>query len=133
MQDFKKLLAWQKSHSMVRRVYLISAKFPKAELFGLTSQIRRASVSVPSNIAEGACRGGKSFAHFLRISLGSAGELEYLLILVADLDYISASESDALQEQVVEAKRLITGLLKSVKSSNGKNKPRTNTDKRTDN
>jgi four helix bundle protein len=116
MQDFKKLVAWQKSHSLVLRVYAVTATFPKTEIFALTSQIRRAAVSVAANIAEGACRGGKSFPHFLRISLGSAGELECLAILAADLALISASTHGALQRDAIEVKRVVTGLLKSVKA-----------------
>jgi four helix bundle protein len=78
MQDFKKLYAWQKSHALALRTYAVSATFPRAELFGLTAQLRRAAVSIPANISEGACRGGdRSFANFLRIAIGSAGELEY--------------------------------------------------------
>jgi four helix bundle protein len=96
MQDFHKLIAWQKSHSLVLRVYTLSATFPKAELFGLTSQIRRAATSIAANIAEGASRGGRSFSHFLRIALGSAGELEYFVILSADLKLIPKSAQSGL-------------------------------------
>ena len=105
MQDFKKLYAWQKSHRLVLRVYELSATLPKAEIYGLTAQIRRAAVSIPANIAEGACRGGKPFAQFLKVSLGSAGELEYYAILLADLQLISQSTSEKLQSDVVEAKK----------------------------
>ena len=125
MQDFKKVIAWKKSHSLALRVYAITAAFPKAELFGLTSQVRRAAVSIPANIAEGACRGGKSFAHFLRISAGSAGELEYLVILASDLELISRSVGETLQRDVVEAKKLIAGLLKAVNRSNKRQEPKT--------
>jgi four helix bundle protein len=120
MQDFRKLYAWQKSHRLVLRVYALSATLPKTEMFGLTAQIRRAAVSIPANIAEGACRGGKPFAQFLKVSLGSAGELEYYAILLADLQLISPSASEKLQTDVVEAKRVISGLLASVKEANQK-------------
>ena len=120
MQDFRNLYAWQKSHSLVLRVYAVSATFPKTEMFGLTSQIRRAAVSMPANIAEGACRGGKSFAQFLRVSMGSAGELEYYTILLADLKLISPPDGAKLQKDVTEAKKIIAGLRKSVKESNRK-------------
>ena len=79
MQDFKNLQVWQKSHSFVLDVYAKTANFPSTEMYGLVSQIRRAAVSIPSNIAEGSSRGGdKEFAQFLRIVCGSTSELEYL-------------------------------------------------------
>jgi four helix bundle protein len=118
MQDFRKLVAWQRSHSLVLRVYAVSATFPNAEMFGITSQIRRAAVSMPANIAEGACRGGRAFAHFLRICLGSAGELEYLVILSGDLKLIPRSTQASLERDVVEAKKIITGLMKSLRTDN---------------
>lgn len=115
MQDFKKLYAWQKSHALVLRTYAVSATFPRTEMFGLTSQIRRAAVSVAANIAEGSCRGGqKPFAHFLRIALGSAGELEYYAILAADLKLISSGAKASLEGEIAEAKKVISGLLKAV-------------------
>ena len=120
MQDFRKLYAWQKSHRLVLRVYALSATLPKAEMFGLTAQIRRAAVSIPANIAEGACRGGKPFAQFLKGSLGSAGELEYYAILLADLQLIAPSASEKLQSDVIEVKKVISGLLESVKEANRK-------------
>lgn len=74
MQDFRKLEAWQKAHAMTLRTYARTASFPKHELFGLTSQMRRAPVSIPANIADGCYRGQRSLAQSLRIALGSAGE-----------------------------------------------------------
>ena len=79
MQDFKNLQVWQKSHALVLDVYAKTANFPPSEMYGLVSQIRRAAVSIPSNIAEGSSRGGdKEFAQFVRIACGSTSELEYL-------------------------------------------------------
>lgn len=72
MQDFRKLEAWQKSHSMALRTYAKTATFPRAELFDLTSQMRRAAVSIPANIAEGCYRSQRSLAHSLTVALGSA-------------------------------------------------------------
>ena len=84
-------------------------------MFGLTAQIRRAAVSIPANISEGACRGGnRSFANFLRIAIGSAGELGYYLILASDLKWIPASETKRLGADVTEVKMVISGLLKAV-------------------
>ena len=88
MQDFKKLTAWQKSHVVTLQMYAETANFHRSELFGLTSQMRRAASSIPANIAEGCCHGGEpTLARHLRIALGSAGELEYYIILAADLIY----------------------------------------------
>ena len=86
MQHFRNLLVWQKSHEMVLQVYRISRDFPREELYGLTSQLRRAAVSIPSNIAEGCSRGSDAdFGRFLIIALGSSSEVEYQLLLARDL------------------------------------------------
>jgi four helix bundle protein len=91
-KGFRKLLVWQRSHQLVLFIYKMTATYPKAELFGLTSQIRRASVSVPANIAEGYASGGKGqFARFLKIAQGSLAEVEYYLVLSQDLNYITAT------------------------------------------
>ena len=122
MQDFKKLQAWQKAHLLVLRTYAISAYFPEGERFGLTAQMRRAAVSVPANIAEGCCRGGKrSFAQFLRSALGSAGELEYYAILAGDLKFLSESAGATFAEDTTEVKRLLSGLLGAVVRSSVEN------------
>jgi four helix bundle protein len=115
MQDYKKLQAWQKAHSLVLQTYAISATFPRAELFGLTSQMRRAAISVAANIAEGCCRGGnRMLAQSLRVSLGSAGELEYYLVLATDLKFIPKAQIARFTKDAEETKRVITGLLKVV-------------------
>ena len=106
MQDFKNLQVWQKSHALVLDVYAKTANFPPSELYGLVSQIRRAAVSSPSNIAEGSSRGGdKEFAQFLRIACGSTSELGYLFILVADLAYLDKRTAADIGEQAVEVRR----------------------------
>ncbi|WP_297021229.1 four helix bundle protein [uncultured Dialister sp.] len=93
MTDYKDLIVWQKSRALVRLIYILTKKLPRDELFGLTNQIRRAVVSIPSNIAEGYSRGSnKEFIHFLRIAKGSAAEVETQLILCADLGYLSPDE-----------------------------------------
>jgi four helix bundle protein len=115
MQDYRKLHAWQKSHALALRSYAITATFPKAELFGLTSQMRRAAVSAPANIAEGCYQGtSKAQALSLRVALGSAGELQYYVILAADLKLISEADAKALMDDVSDVKRVISGLLKAV-------------------
>ncbi|MEO5740343.1 MAG: four helix bundle protein [Vicinamibacterales bacterium] len=117
MQDFRKLEAWQKAHAITLRTYAVTELFPKAELFGLTSQMRRAAVSIPANIAEGCYRGQRSLAHSLRIALGSAGELEYFIILAGDLTLLPDVDSNVLAKQVSDVKAVLTGLLKSVNAS----------------
>ena len=88
MNNFKKLIIWQKARELVKDVYLITRKFPKEELFGLTSQIRRATVSIALNIVEGSGRGtNKDFAHFLDVAFGSALEVEAQIILSLDLEF----------------------------------------------
>jgi four helix bundle protein len=82
MQDFKKLTVWQKAHKLTLDLYKLTKPFPKAEIYGLTSQIRRAASSIPTNIAEGSVQGSDAqYARFLHIALGSAAELDYLLLL----------------------------------------------------
>src|SRR5690606_27011238 len=89
MRDFKKYDIWQLSHSLTVEIYQLTYNFPKEEMYGLASQIRRATSSVPTNISEGCGRtSDKEFSHFLNIALGSANETEYLLILSKDLQYI---------------------------------------------
>jgi four helix bundle protein len=89
MKDFRKLTVWQKAHAMVLSSYKATAGFPKHELFGLVSQIRRCSSSIPANIAEGCGRIGNSELHrFLQIACGSSNELEYHFLLARDLGYI---------------------------------------------
>jgi len=89
MRDFKKLNVWRKAHLLTLEVYKATAGFPRDELYGLTSQVRRACVSIPANIAEGYGRDGEAeFGRFLRIALGSASELEYHLCLAFDLKFL---------------------------------------------
>jgi four helix bundle protein len=90
MRDYKRYDTWKIAHELVKEIYIISENFPKSELFGLTSQIRRSSVSIPTNIAEGCGRStDKEFARFLEISIGSTNETEYLLFLSCDLGFTS--------------------------------------------
>ena len=115
MQDYRKLHAWQKSHALALRAYAITARFPEAELLGLTSQVRRAAVSAPANIAEGCYRDTKrAQAQSLRIALGSAGELQYYVILATDLKLISEADANTLMTEVSDVKRVIAGLLRAV-------------------
>jgi len=112
MQSFRDLKVWQKAHDLTRRVYQGTSRFPAEERFGLTSQIRRASVSIGANIAEGCTRGSdRDFARFLHIALGSASELEYLLLLARDLELLPKAPYDVLNKNVVEVKKMLSALL----------------------
>ena len=108
MRDFHNLLIWERSHQLTLDIYKVSQSFPKEELFGLASQIRRAVSSVPTNIAEGCGRdSNKDFAHFLQIAIGSASEVEYELLLAHDLQYINKDEYERLANEVVAIRKMI--------------------------
>jgi four helix bundle protein len=114
MKDHKDLEVWQRSMDMVVYVYQLTAGFPKEEIYGLTSQLRRAAVSVPSNISEGAARNStKEFVQFLHIALGSATEIETQLILAGRLKL--CDDAATLLEQVTIVKKLISGLIRHYK------------------
>ena len=116
MKDFRQLQVWKKSHELVLDIYTITSKFPKNELFGLTSQIRRASSSIPTNIAEGCGRGSDAdFCRFLQISMGSASETEYELQLAHDLGYLDDAAYESLNGKVIEVKRMLSSLIIKIK------------------
>ena len=109
------LEAWKLSRKLATDVYKLTKNFPKEEMFGLTAQIRRCAVSIPSNIAEGAARSGpKEFAQFLSIARGSASELDTQLLIAADLGYIE--ENDPAFMLLNRVSRLLTGLHKTIRS-----------------
>jgi len=115
MNNFKELTVWKKSIEMVREIYSITTRFPKEEIYGIANQIRRAAVSVPSNIAEGAGRNtGKEFTHFLAIALGSCFELETQLIIAKDLEFISEADLNRLEDLLGEIQKMLRGLQKSL-------------------
>lgn len=112
MQNYKDLLTWQEAHKLTLKVYSVCKTFPKEELFGVTSQLRRAAVSIPCNIAEGCGRySSKDFAHFLQIALGSTNETDYLILLSRDLQYMDESQYIALQESVNKVKAMTINLI----------------------
>lgn len=117
MKDFRDLKVWQKSHQLTLDVYRATREFPAMELYGLTSQLRRASASVSANIAEGCGRGGDAeFGRFLQIGMGSACEVEYHILLAKDLGYLSELDHTRLNEQVCEVKRMLTTLIQKLKA-----------------
>jgi four helix bundle protein len=111
MNYFKELKVWQKAIELVTETYLKTASFPKDEIYGLTSQIRRCAVSIPSNIAEGCGRKtNKDFSNFLGISLGSAFELETQLIICKNLDFIKQQDFNSLEAEIQHIQNMIIKL-----------------------
>jgi four helix bundle protein len=120
MHNFKELKIWQLSRYFVKDIYLLTKKFPEDERFGLTQQIRRAAVSIPSNIAEGSGRGGDNdFSRFLDIANGSAFEVETQLILSLDLEYILQTEFDIVNEKLQIIEKMIFNFNQTLKKSQG--------------
>jgi four helix bundle protein len=118
MKTHHDLTVWKKSIEFVTNVYQITKGFPKEEIYGLTNQLRRASVSIPSNIAEGAARShNKEFVQFLFIALGSASEIETQLVISKNLKFIGEKEYLKLNEEIVEIRKMLNGLIKSIKST----------------
>ena len=116
MKDFKKLKTWQKGIKLVVDIYKTSQVFPKEELYGLTSQMHRSAISIPSNIAEGAGRNSdKDFNRFLDISLGPSFELETQVIIAKELEFLSDDEFKNLTAKIQEEQKMITGLQRSLK------------------
>ncbi|WP_374540614.1 four helix bundle protein [Flavobacterium sp.] len=112
MKDYKNFTVWQKSHQLTLDVYKVLNDFPKDEIFGLISQMKRSSSSIPTNIAEGCGRNSdKDFARFLIIAFGSANELEYQFILSKDLKFIDLETSEKLLFQIEEIKKMLNSLI----------------------
>ena len=116
MQDYKKLKVWEKSHQLTLAIYKATEPFPKAEVYGLTSQMRRASSSIGFNIVEGCGRDTNAqLLAALFISLGSANELEYQLLLARDLGFLAATDYASLAEAALEVKRMLSALIMKLK------------------
>ncbi len=112
-RDFKQLKVWERSHQLTLDVYRATASFPQAEMYGLTSQMRRACASIPANIAEGCGRGGDAeLVRFLRIAMGSASELEYHILLARDLSLLNPKDSESLSTEVMEIKRMLASFIR---------------------
>jgi len=117
MQNYKDLKVWQKAHQLTLNVYKESKHFPKEELYSLTNQLRRASSSIPANIAEGCGKNTSGdFANFLNIALGSANEAEYFILLSKDLEYLSVEKYDILSNQINEIKAMLISLISKVRA-----------------
>ena len=110
-------MVWKKSHDLTMRVYNLTSQFPREEIYGLTSQIRRACASIPTNIAEGCGRKSSAeFARFLQIAIGSASETEYLILLAHDLKYLSPDQYVQLEDMTTSVKKMLITLLKRLET-----------------
>jgi four helix bundle protein len=117
MKDFRDLKVWEKAHRLTLNVYVATSKFPKEELYGLTSQIRRCSASIAANIAEGCGRRGNGeFHRFLQIASGSASELDYHLLLANDLKFLQQLQYQELSKGLLEVRRMLTSLIVKVEA-----------------
>jgi four helix bundle protein len=122
VKEFRELKVWEKGHKITLTAYRMTSGFPNHELFGLTSQIRRCSASIPANIAEGCGRiGNAEFHRFLQIACGSVNELEYHFLLAKDLEYVSQADYDAIRKEVLDLKRMLVALTRKVGSERKSN------------
>jgi four helix bundle protein len=118
MRDFRQLQVWEKAHQLTLSIYRITFSFPKVERTGLIDQMRRSSSSIPTNIAEGCGLGTeRQLAHYMQISMGSASELEYQLLLARDLGYLIEDNYRPLNDAVVEVKRMLAPFIKRLQSA----------------
>lgn len=118
-KSYKDLIIWQKGIELVKMVYQLSNNFPQSEVFGLTSQMRRCAVSIPSNIAEGWGRDSKkSFKQFLNIARGSLLELETQIIIAEMLGYLNKNENLIISELVVEESKMLNSFINKLKENN---------------
>ena len=121
MKDFRNLKVWERSHELVLEIYRISNTFPKSELFGFTSQLRRSCISIPANSAEGCGRGSDAdFGRFLQIAAGSASETEHHLLLAHNLGYIKGDDYINLSQNIIEIKQMLATLIKKLKADSRK-------------
>jgi four helix bundle protein len=115
MKDFRALTVWRKAHELTLAIYRVTARFPKEEIYGLTSQMRRASSSIAANIAEGCGRKTEAdFARFLQTAFGSASELEYFLLLASDLGLLKTTEYEALSNDTIEVKKMLAAFMRKL-------------------
>jgi len=115
MKDFRDLTVWEKSHKLTLEIYSLTAKFPRHELYGLTSQVRRCSASIGANIAEGCGkRGNNEFQRYLQIASGSASELDYHLLLARDLGFLPDTDYHDLARRLTEVRKMLTSLLQKI-------------------
>lgn len=114
IHSFRDLIVWQKAVDLAVLVYKTTEKFPRSEMFGLTSQVRRAAVSIPSNVAEGKAVGGQSYPRHVRIALGSEAEVHTQIEIARRLGFLGESQATKLQNDVSEVGRMLSSLLQSL-------------------
>lgn len=116
ISSYKELIVWQKSFDLVKNIYKLTAAFPDSEIYGLVSQMRRASISIPSNLAEGFSRKHKKeFSQFVSIAFGSGAELETQLLLAKELDFVSVKEFTELNDLLTEVMKMLSSLRSKLK------------------
>lgn len=119
IKNFRELIVWKKSFDFALNIYHATEKFPAHERFGLTSQIRRASLSIPSNIAEGYCRNTrKDYVHFLDIAQGSSAEVETQVLFAKELQYLSTEKTKELLDKLLEIQKILQTIRKKLRNSN---------------
>jgi four helix bundle protein len=120
MQDYHKLKVWEKAHALAMDVHRVTGTFPRVDGVAVVGQLRRAALSIPANIAEGAGKSGNSeFRRFLNIALGSAVETDYHLLAARDLGLLEAEAHDDLAARTLEVRRMLGGLIKKVSATSG--------------
>jgi len=118
MKSYKELIVWQKSFELTKEIYKITVNFPREELYGLVSQMRRATLSIPSNIAEGFSRSyTKEFVQFLKIAFGSGAELETQLLLAKELKFLRNEEYNSLDQTLQEIMKMLNKMISTLKNS----------------
>jgi four helix bundle protein len=118
MKDFRTLKVWEKAHALTLAIYKATDNFPKQETYGMTSQIQRAAVSIPTNIAEGCGKDSDpELKRFFLIAMGSSSELEYLLLLARDLGYLPDAVHQSLHKDLVEVRRMLNTFIQRLKAS----------------
>lgn len=123
MKGYRDLIVWQKSVDFVRQIYQLTSRFPEDEKFGLSLQLRRAAISIPSNIAEGQSRKSrKEFVRFLLMARGSVSEIDTQLFISQSLNYINSSDSVSAVQNTQEIGKMINGLIRSLQSESSEPK-----------
>ncbi len=118
MKDFRSLKVWEKSHALTLAIYKATEGFPKQELYSLTNQIQRAAVSIPANIAEGCGKDSDAeLKRYFTIAMGSASELEYLLLLAHDLSYLQVKVYQSMQSELVETRKMLNAFIQRLKAN----------------
>jgi four helix bundle protein len=121
MKDFRKLKVWEKAHALALAIYASPISFPAEERYGLTNQIRRAAVSIPTNIAEGCSQGtDPDLARFLQIRMGSASEVEYLLLISRDLGFLPGEPNKRTNSELIEIKKMLAVLIRTLRADSRK-------------